>query len=266
MINCKNCDTQLTPESDYCNSCGGRVVRNRLTLKNLFEHLSETFFNYDNKLLRTCIDLFKTPETVISGYINGTRKKYVNPISFFGLAITLSGLLLFLIKKFFKDSVFPKDVFQNKENEIAVQKMMESISDFTLEYSSLLFSILIPLAAIISMIVFLNKKYNFTEHMVIYLYSLSLYSLLSSVLSLFILLIAPERYLTLAYILYAFILIYHIYALKRLFMLSAKQVVLKTLLFIVLGFVAYIGISILMAIIMFATGIINLQDFVPPKP
>ena len=68
-MNCKNCDTLLKEQDDFCNSCGAKVIRNRLTVRNLFEHFSETFFNYDNKLLRTFTTLFTKPEVVIEGYI-----------------------------------------------------------------------------------------------------------------------------------------------------------------------------------------------------
>lgn len=54
-MNCKNCKTSLSDESDYCNSCGGKIIRNRLTIRNLFEHFSEEFLNYDNKLFQTFI-------------------------------------------------------------------------------------------------------------------------------------------------------------------------------------------------------------------
>lgn len=262
-MECKNCHTELIASSEFCHSCGGKIIRKRLTFKNLFEHLSETFFNYDNKLLRTLVDLFKKPEMVIGGYIDGVRKKYVNPISFFGLALTLSGLLLFLIKKFYKDAIFPKDILSEAKNDVALQKMTSTISDFTLEYSSLLFSVLIPLAAVIGIIVFFNKKYNFTEHIVIYLYSLSLYSLLGSFLGLFVLLISPDQYVNLAFFLYAFVIIYNMYALKRIFKLSAKQLVIKTLFFFVIAFIMYVGISIIAAIVFFTTGIMDIQDFAP---
>ena len=76
-MECKNCSSQLQENDDYCNSCGAKVIRNRLTLKNLFEHFGEEFLNYDNKFLRTFIRLFRKPEDVIGSYINGTRKKYV---------------------------------------------------------------------------------------------------------------------------------------------------------------------------------------------
>jgi hypothetical protein len=104
-MECKNCKNQLPENSDFCNECGGKVIRNRLTFRNIFEHISETFFNYDNKLLRTLVDLFKKPETVIGGYIDGVRKRYVNPISYFGLAITMSGLYLIIVSKFYPESM-----------------------------------------------------------------------------------------------------------------------------------------------------------------
>lgn len=81
------------------------MIRKRLTLKNLFEHVSETFFNYDNKLLRTCTTLFTDPVDVIDGYIQGVRKRYVNPLSFFGLSLTLSGVALFVLQKFYIDEI-----------------------------------------------------------------------------------------------------------------------------------------------------------------
>ena len=91
-MNCKSCQSTLKSQDNYCNICGAKVIRNRLTFKNLFEHFSEQFLNYDNKFLLTFITLFKRPEDVIAGYISGTRKKYVNVISYFAIAITLSGL------------------------------------------------------------------------------------------------------------------------------------------------------------------------------
>ncbi|PHR71636.1 MAG: hypothetical protein COA67_06375 [Lutibacter sp.] len=64
---------------------------------------NEQFLNYDNKFLQTFIHLFTKPEVVIDGYINGTRKKYVNVISYFAIAITLSGLQMFILNKFFPE-------------------------------------------------------------------------------------------------------------------------------------------------------------------
>lgn len=52
-MSCKNCLTELSEQGEYCKNCDVKVIKKRLSFRNLFVHLSETFFNYDNKLLRT---------------------------------------------------------------------------------------------------------------------------------------------------------------------------------------------------------------------
>lgn len=259
-MNCKNCHTELQLQDDYCRSCGGRVIRKRLTFKNLFEHLSETFFNYDNKLLRTFIQLFKTPEDVIVGYIDGVRKKYINPISFFGLALTISGVSIFIIKKFYLDSL---DFSSFLENINAPEGFMESSMSGSMEYNSLIYSFLVPLFALISWIIFLDKTYNLTEHIIIYLYSMSLLTVVSVIIGQIFLFISPSDYMIYGILMWPLMFLYHCYILKRIFQLSFGTLILKSVLALVLFFTAYIGLSILGFIVMLASGSINLEDFAP---
>ena len=81
-MECKNCELSIQTHHNYCPSCGAKVIRNRLTIKALFAHFSEQFLNYDNKFLKTFRQLTTKPETVTDCYIHGTRKRYVNVISF----------------------------------------------------------------------------------------------------------------------------------------------------------------------------------------
>lgn len=76
-MNCKNCDTALQPEISFCYKCGAKVIKNRITFKNLAVYFGETFLNYDNKFLQTVINLIKDPKDVIDGYVKGVRKKYI---------------------------------------------------------------------------------------------------------------------------------------------------------------------------------------------
>lgn len=259
-MNCKNCSTELLEQHDYCSSCGGRVIRNRLSFKNLFEHLSETFFNYDNKLLRTFTKLFTQPEDVIVGYIDGVRKKYINPISFFGLALTITGLSIFVLKKFYLDSIDFSSFFENMN---VPEEFMESTMNSSMEYNSLIYSFLVPLFAVISWIVFLDKTYNLTEHIIIFLYSMSLLSIISVIIGQIFLLVSPNNYMIYSLLMWPLMFLYHCFILKRIFKLSFGGLILKSILALALFFVSYIGVIILTFISMIVTGSINLEDFAP---
>ncbi|MFP2996579.1 DUF3667 domain-containing protein [Spongiivirga sp. MCCC 1A20706] len=267
-MNCKNCEIRLQEDATYCHNCGARVIKNRLTLRNLFEHISETFFNYDNKLLRTFLTLAKKPEQVVGGYVKGIRKRYVNPISFFGLSITISGLSIFLIKRFYLEYFDMGKWFLQFEvfNNEGSKKMLENMSaGDTMEYSSLMFSIIIPVFALLSWIIFLDKKYNFTEHIVLYLYTMSGLSILTVILGQIILLISPTNYISFIFLTYPVLLLYHCYALKRIFELNFGQLILRTFLFLFLFGVTYIIIGIASFIIGLFMGTYDMQSFAPPK-
>lgn len=263
-MNCKNCNTSLEKTNMFCPECGAKIIRNRLTLKNLFAHFSETFLNYDNKFLVTCIDLIKNPVTVIDGYVNGVRKKHINPISFFAISLSLTGLSLFFIIKFYPEAMdFSKIAESEMLNNPASKKSMDKISDFSLEYNSLIYALLIPAFALLSLIIFYKKKYNFTEHIVIYLYTMSLFAITSIFISHIVLLFSVEYYFISSMSAYALAFIYHIYVLKTLFNESLSGMILKTVIFLFLFFISYIIFSIALFILLMVFGIVNPQDFVP---
>ena len=64
---CKNCDTPLRYKADFCHGCGAKIIRHRLTIKNLWADFLERFLNLENYLLKTFIAMFKQPEAVITG-------------------------------------------------------------------------------------------------------------------------------------------------------------------------------------------------------
>lgn len=245
-MNCKNCQIELPEHSDYCNSCGGKVIRNRLTFRNLFEHFSETFFNYDNKLLRTFIDLVKKPEVVIGGYIKGIRKRYVNPISFFGLTLTIVGLEWLFLQRFFPHLLNMSSIATNGN-----ETFMEGLFDFIQQYSSILMMLYIPLYAIISRITFFdNKKYNYTEHIVAYIYILSFLSLLGILLNMICVLIGYDLG-AVTYFNLLLQIIYISYCFKRLYNLNKLEITARTLISFIIYIILYIAVVCLILLTVF---------------
>ena len=242
-MECKNCHSILNEDLNYCPSCGGKIIRNRLTLKNLLQHFSESYLNYDNKFLKTFINLFKKPEDVIGSYIEGTRRKYADVISYFAIAITLSGLQMFILNKFFPEAIDISYMATQGTEEIQ-RKNLQIIQ----EYQSFIMMLSIPVYALMSKIVFLKfKKYNYTEHLVIYMYIISQTSIVSALV---LISLAPFG-ITLGELgIYSIPLqiIYSAYCLKCLFNLRLKTIVLRTLLFLAVLLVFY-AIFILLAVL-----------------
>ena len=246
-MNCKNCQFQLNESDDYCPNCGAKVIRNRLTIKNLFEHFSEQFLNYDNKFLQTFLHLFTKPEIVIQSYIDGTRKKYVNVISYFAIAITVSGLYLFILNKFFPECLELPDFMPSGQEEFQSNGMA-----FMQEYQSLLMMLYIPLYAIMAKMVFIGfKKYNYTELFVIFMYTQSQLSIVLAVLILLGALLGLNFYI-MSFISMPIMILYTAFCLYRLYKLNVQEMILRTLMFFIvmaIFFVIYVlvifGIMIL---------------------
>jgi len=186
-MNCKNCNTSLSKLINYCPLCGAKIIKKRLTLKNLFVDISEQFLNIDNKFLKTFLHLLTKPDIVIDGFINGTRKKYINVIQYLAISLTLLGIQLFILNKFFPD--FFNSVFIDSQNYFAmypeesrpeIEKFMTSYYSFINEYQSLIYVIGIPMTALVTRLTFLKEKlYNFTEHIVVNTYITAQYVTLS---------------------------------------------------------------------------------------
>ena len=249
MENCKNCHTNLVEGADYCYHCGAKVIRKRLTFRNLFEHVSETFFNYDNKLLRTFIDLFKHPEEVLGLYVKGVRKRYVNPVSYFGLAITLTGIYMFMMMRYFPEMFdFASLAPENQE------QMQRQNTAFLLEYQSIMLMLYIPLFALIARLTFIGlKQFNYTELLVVFMYIQAQISLVSFIFMPVVALLGLASPLLGMFSL-PLMIVYNFYCLKRLYRLTTGQMLLRTLLFFGIFMFCFILFTIILGIIMFLNG------------
>jgi len=248
-MKCKNCHSPLNFESDYCHACGGKVIRNRLNFKNLFEHISETFFNYDNTVLRTLIDLFRRPEQVIQPYIDGVRKRYVNPVSYFALALTISGLYLLVLKKFYPETMDFSFISAPGQEEFQRKNL-----SFVQEYQSLIMMFYIPIYAFMARISFLGlPKFNYTELLVIFMYLQAQISIVRAIVVLMAC-VFGLRGDVLSLLLLPVMVFYVAFCLRRLYGLSLGQMFLRSLLFLAIFGILFLTASIIVGIIMYLNG------------
>jgi len=259
-MNCKNCQTPQRTDFNYCPSCGAKVVHKRLTFKNLTYDITERYFNLDNTFIKTVVQLCIRPEVVIDSYIQGVRRKFLNPISHLGIALTLSGLLIFIMQK-----VFTADLF----NDFGGGKMSEELSgkifDAIFDYQTLLFILYIPVFAIAGYLTFNRKNYLLSEYMIAYIYIMAQWSIVIFPISLITLLFFPSFYLSLSFPLLFIMILYCVFVMQRIHRFPVSAVILRSFIFFGLAIIGYFMIIIGFYIVLFLTGTIELQDFVPQK-
>lgn len=147
-MNCKTCENTLRSDFSYCPSCGAKIIRNRLTLKNIWQDLSFQVFNLDNTLFKTFRQLFTKPDVVIESFISGARKKYMNPVSYFAIAITLSGVMFYILRNWYHISLTENNL--NRTNAPSME--------FIFDYQGLLSYLLMPVYALMTWYCSLTSK------------------------------------------------------------------------------------------------------------
>lgn len=259
---CKNCKLVLAKNQNYCNKCGAKVIRNRLTMRNLWDDFANHFLNYDNTFLKTFIKLFTKPEEVINSYIHGTRKKYINVISYFTIAITLSGLSMFVIQKFGLDLQsmikYPEGPSGDMQREFN-----NNLFSFISDYQALVMMLYIPIYALFAKVVFWNKKtFNYTELLVIFLYLQSQVSIVMALVS-FICVPIGIPFEIFGVILVPVQILYFAFGLKQAYNMSVTGIIIKTLIFGAILFVILILSSIGVFVYILTTE--GLDKFKPPS-
>lgn len=259
-MNCKNCKIELSVNDKFCNNCGAKVIKERITIKSLFSHLLISL-GWDSNFFITLRFLLSKPQIIIKEYISGTRKKYTNPFTFFAISLAIS---LFVFNQYSDQfilmstttSIQQTNELENvsastannnrKSLEILGYKnqaeFQKGIAEFQLKYYNLISFLYLPLFTLIAFLVF-RKPYNYGEHLVINTYFLGITTFFG-VLSFTFSLITKFNILFYATL---FTFIYYSYAYRKIYELSFGKLFLKIL--------KFIGILLLVMIIPFLIGI-----------
>lgn len=262
-MDCKNCKNSVLDSDGFCSNCGARKVDNRLTFKYFFREFSEKVLSVDNKLLKTIIHLFVKPHVVIKSYIDGVRKRYIDPFGFLLISITLSSISIYLMRESAIQSLENLNNTAGMQNTEGAKQMMNMIYD----YSAIVTGVSIPVYAFMSWIVFYNKKmYNYVEHIIIYLYTNAQFAIVNLIFVLVLYIFGQTVGVVASMGLMGFYLIYTAIILKKLFKLSFGQLIIKTLYFLLILAIVYVITSILFAVGMYLFfGPEYFKQFVPQK-
>lgn len=167
-IICINCEQSTAGK--FCHHCGQKQEVARLTWYSVFGELQKRIFGFDNNYLRTVKDLTIRPQAVIESIIEGNRVKYVGPVGYYFVMLTIYILLMALINVDMADIMTTASNSMNGEvtqNQLALQNRYNT---FIAENFRLTAFLMMPFFILGVWLVFKNKGYNFLETSVINFY------------------------------------------------------------------------------------------------
>ncbi|MCK5678332.1 MAG: DUF3667 domain-containing protein, partial [Flavobacteriaceae bacterium] len=131
---CLNCNQPISDNDNFCSNCGQVNDELPLSIKQFISEFFSGFFSFDTRFFKTFIPLLFKPGKVSKEYVEGKRRKYVNPFQLY-LHVTIvffliQGLFSALDKYKISDSILKNDTKivtdsiakQENENLLQIEK------------------------------------------------------------------------------------------------------------------------------------------------
>ncbi len=261
---CKNCGNVIS--ENFCANCGQKKYK-RIDGKYLKDEIQYTLLHTNKGFFYTVKNLIKNPGKTTKNYLDGNRVKHYKPIL---LAFVLSGITTFISYKVLNMGevmeAFFKEFYQQKGQNFTYG----SINTILANYISFLMMLMIPMAAVLSYLVFRKQGHNYYEHVVINAFMYSFWALFTA------LILYPILYFVSSPTWFVYIVLFSmplfipfiVWFYKELYShLSSGKVMMKVGMMSLLGMICYfilsLTIGILMAIYLISTK--GIDSFAPPQ-
>ncbi|MHB0753649.1 DUF3667 domain-containing protein [Polaribacter sp. M15] len=282
-MNCKNCQHPLSEKAHFCENCGAKVIKDRITFKALLVDVFINVFGIDSKFFLTLRMAARKPHVLVSDVIGGVRKRYMNPFAFLAVGAAISLLVFNYFSDDFKavnseinssqveeykkkanlDIASIKGLSEKEKQKLEIEKktaqfqlkFLDGMMNFMLQYYNLLAFAFVFIYAVLSKWTYW-KPHNFGEHIVINAYFFGFTTYLSLILFFFSMLVHPSIYM---YSILIYI-IYYMFAFGKIYDLSVWKNTLKLfrfLLGLIVLFLSVIIIGIIVGVILGLLGYIK---------
>ncbi len=92
-LTCLNCEQPISDNDNFCSNCGQVNDELPLSIKQFISEFFSGFFSFDSRFFKTFIPLLFKPGKVSKDYIEGKRRRYVNPFQLY-LHVTIIFFLM----------------------------------------------------------------------------------------------------------------------------------------------------------------------------
>jgi len=163
---CTNCG--VMGAGKYCNNCGNNFTVKRITTPGILHDVFHFFTHLDKGFGYTLKQLIVAPGTMQREYIEGQRSKHQKPFSMFFICASVTALVRYWI-------------------DLSLTSYYHSANagetNFFHQYMVLMHSLLLPLYALVTFLIFYKSKYNYAEIAVFLLYTVGMFFLITDLIA-----------------------------------------------------------------------------------
>lgn len=152
-IVCKNCATHY--KGNFCPHCSQKSSLGRLNVSNVLGEFWHNLTHTDHSVFGLIKQMFLNPGLVIREFIEGKRKKYFNPYTFF---LVVTGLLIFVSSQLF-------------QYEDSLYQVRNEFGQYVSKHYNLIIICCIPFIAFVFKLLFVKYKYNYAEWITFFIFS-----------------------------------------------------------------------------------------------
>jgi hypothetical protein len=157
---CKNCG--LPVKDQYCSHCGQKVNIPRISFGYVIHEIFHFFTHLEKGFLFTSGSMLINPGYAILSYIDGKRKKYQPPVSYFLIWTTIFILTLYFFERAFGENVVISynDYFGPGHT-----------TNYAISHLSIMLTLIIPFQSFYLYLLVMQKRYHFFETLVAGIYA-----------------------------------------------------------------------------------------------
>ena len=221
---CKNCGAKS--QGNYCSVCGQRTSVYKVTFKETFQDLAANLFVINAPLLITIRDMIVRPGTLLRSYLNGKRRTYYRPVSFF----ILMTVLYIVIRSLIGFDPFRNSMIVVEEGDIDASLLTEARNYMLMNINNFLFVFVFTLALFMKL--FFYKKYSLAEFLAISFYLLGMYTIIVT-LNMFVVQSFGDQFQPIGILV---MWVYFLFAMICLFQMKYFFVIIKSFFLFILAF------------------------------
>ncbi len=172
MPDCVNCGKPH--EFEYCPYCSQKKAVGRLGFRVFFDDLQDKLIGFDSKFGHTFTELFYRPGFVAKSYIEGNRVRYVGPVGYYLIMLTVFVLLIEILNvDMISYTQAQTSLFQTSElseEQMEQQQYLQGLIFSNFKFASFFF---FPFFLFATALLFRKSKFNLLETSVLVLYTLA---------------------------------------------------------------------------------------------